>query len=103
VTAVRRPARWIGRHVHDFDRAWSRIVGRRTVLVDARTPVNFAILAPVFTRLMRDPNLRVLASAARPAEASTRTFGSRISRVKTGARIAKLTGVRASTDRKSVV
>src|SRR5262249_34446775 len=63
------PARgWIKERVRSLDRAWARATGRRTVLVDARTPVNFAILAPVAARLQRDPGIRVLYSAVRPAE-----------------------------------
>jgi hypothetical protein len=65
---VSQPKQWIAKRVHGFDRAWGRLTGRRTVLVDARTPVNFAILAPVVTRLQRDPGVRVLFSAVRPAE-----------------------------------
>jgi CDP-Glycerol:Poly(glycerophosphate) glycerophosphotransferase len=52
------------------ERFINRATGRRrVVLVDARTPMNFAIMAPVFERLERDPRVRVIFSAPKPQEA----------------------------------
>jgi hypothetical protein len=59
---------WLGRQIDLLDRAISRITGRRRVVVDARSPMNFAILAPVFERLQRDPRIEVLFSADRTAD-----------------------------------
>lgn len=36
-----------------------RLSGRRVVLVEARTPMNLAVLRPVFERLLQDPRLDV--------------------------------------------
>jgi len=57
-----------GRLLRRVDAALARIAGRRRVLVDARTPMNFAILAPISERLQRDPRVRVWFSAARPVD-----------------------------------
>jgi CDP-glycerol:poly(glycerophosphate) glycerophosphotransferase len=54
--------------VDRVDTALARISGRRRVLVDARTPMNLAILGPVAERLQRDPRVEVLFSADRPAD-----------------------------------
>jgi hypothetical protein len=51
-----------------MDAALGRLSGRRRVLVDARTAMNFAILGPVIERLRRDPRVEVLLSADRPAD-----------------------------------
>jgi hypothetical protein len=51
-----------------MDAALARLSGRRRVLVDARTAMNFAILGPVIERLQRDPRVEVLLSADRPAD-----------------------------------
>jgi CDP-glycerol:poly(glycerophosphate) glycerophosphotransferase len=59
---------WMGRQVDRVDAAIARVTGRRRVLVDARTPMNFAILAPIFERLQRDPRISILLSADRPAD-----------------------------------
>ena len=42
-----------------MDRAIGRLSTRRTVLVEARTPMNLAVLRPVFERLLDDPRLDV--------------------------------------------
>ena len=39
------------------DTRWSRRAGRRAVLVDARTPVNFTMVAPVVRAMERDPRV----------------------------------------------
>jgi hypothetical protein len=59
---------WIGRQVRRADRVMARLSRRRRVLVDARTAMNFGILAPVFERLQRDPRVRVAFSAEKPKE-----------------------------------
>lgn len=59
---------WMGRQVGRVDAAIARVTGRRRVLVDARTPMNFAILAPIFERLQRDPRISIVLSADRPAD-----------------------------------
>lgn len=59
---------WLGHQLDRVDALLARISPRRRVLVDARTPMNFAILAPVFERLQRDPRVDVLFSAERPAD-----------------------------------
>src|SRR5919202_4728452 len=60
---------WSRTSVNRIDAFIGRITGR-TVLVDARTPMNFAILAPIFERLQRDPRVTVLFTAERPHEAA---------------------------------
>jgi hypothetical protein len=57
---------WAGRQLHAIDEVLAWLSPRRRVLVDARTPMNFAILAPVFSRLQRDPRVRVIFSADQP-------------------------------------
>ena len=56
------------RQARRIDRFLARLRGRRRVLVDARTAMNVAVLAPVFERLQRDPRIEVLFTAGRPAE-----------------------------------
>jgi len=51
--------RWLRAQLKRADRAIANLTGRRRVLVDARTPMNFAILAPVAERLQRDPRVDV--------------------------------------------
>jgi hypothetical protein len=58
---------WIGTGLRRVDGALARLGGRRRVLVDARTAMNFAILGPVVERLQRDPRVEVLFCADRPA------------------------------------
>jgi hypothetical protein len=74
--------RWLRARLARADRALGRIGGRRRVLVDARTPMNFAILSPVAERLQRDPRVDVYFTASRlpdsagdgsPARAHTRS------------------------------
>jgi hypothetical protein len=57
-----------GKQLRRIDRLLARFSGRRRVLIDARTPMNFAILAPVFERLQRDVRVEVLFAADRPSE-----------------------------------
>lgn len=45
--------------VRRFDRAIGRLSGRRVVLVEGRTPMNLAVLRPVFERLLEDPRILV--------------------------------------------
>jgi hypothetical protein len=59
---------WLGSQIRRVDRLFARLSHRRRVLVDARTAMNFAILAPVFERLQRDPRVEVLFTADRPAD-----------------------------------
>jgi len=70
---------WLGRQIGRLDRLCTRVSGTRRVLVDARTAMNFAILAPVFERLQRDPRVKILFNAARPDDVITaaRTAGVR--------------------------
>jgi len=56
------------RQARRIDRFLARLSGKRRVLVDARTAMNVAVLAPVFERLQRDPRINVLFTADRPAE-----------------------------------
>jgi hypothetical protein len=56
--------------VDRMDGALARLSGRRRVLVDARTAMNFAILGPVIERLQRDPRVEVLLTADRPGDVS---------------------------------
>jgi hypothetical protein len=59
---------WIGRQVAQADRTIARVSGRRRVVIDARTPMNFAILAPVGDRLRCDPRVDVVVTVDRPAD-----------------------------------
>lgn len=43
--------------VRDFDTQRSRRFGRRRILVDGRTPVNFTMVAPVVRAMERDPRI----------------------------------------------
>ena len=55
-------------------RSWmSRRDGRRRILVDARTPVNFTMVAPVVSRSLRtDPRVQILLHGERRAHADGR-------------------------------
>jgi len=70
---------WLGEHFGRIDRLRACLSSRRRVLVDARTAMNFGILAPVFERLLRDPRVEVLFTADRPSEvvAAARAAGVR--------------------------
>ena len=59
---------WLGERLARADALIARASRRRRVLVDARTAMNFGILAPVFERLQRDVRIDVLFSADRPSE-----------------------------------
>jgi CDP-glycerol glycerophosphotransferase (TagB/SpsB family) len=52
-TAVRRAVQ----AARDLDTRLTRRTGRRRVLVDARTPVNFTMVAPVYRRMRSDPRV----------------------------------------------
>jgi hypothetical protein len=43
--------------VRRFDRAIGQRSGRRSILVDARTPVNFTMVAPIYRALAADPRV----------------------------------------------
>ncbi|HYM24216.1 MAG TPA: CDP-glycerol glycerophosphotransferase family protein [Vicinamibacterales bacterium] len=60
--------RWLRELLTRADRAIARLTGRRRVLIDARTPMNFAVLAPIFERLQRDPRVHCIFTAADPAK-----------------------------------
>ena len=45
--------------VRKVDHAVGRLAGKRRILVEARTPMNLAVLRPVFERLLTDSRLRV--------------------------------------------
>src|SRR5438067_6202087 len=74
---------WLGTQVDHVDALLARISGRRRVVVDARTAMNFAILAPIFERLQRDRRVDVVRTAVRPedvvASAEASGFRGRIS------------------------
>jgi CDP-glycerol glycerophosphotransferase (TagB/SpsB family) len=45
--------------VRALDHGAGRLLGRRRILVDARSPLNFAVMAPVVEALRRDPRVDV--------------------------------------------
>jgi hypothetical protein len=57
---------WLRGSVNAFDSVMRRLRGRRIVIVDARTPMNYAILAPIVRELERDQRIVVLTTAERP-------------------------------------
>ncbi len=73
---VRRRAVALAR---DLDDAWhTRVTRRRRVLFEARTPVNFACLAPIHERLAADPRVECWYTATEgdvPADRLYRVFG----------------------------
>jgi hypothetical protein len=62
------------------DAVAGRLGRRRRVLVDAAIPTHFAILAPVYQRLLQDPRIHVRFSAAAPARAGAINGVTRITR-----------------------
>ena len=50
--------------VREIDTRISRLSGRRRLLVDARTPVNFTMVAPVVRAIERDPRIDVYFTAS---------------------------------------
>jgi hypothetical protein len=56
---------WAGRQVARVDRTIARLSGRRRVVIDVRTPMNVAILAPIAEQLQFDPRIRVVWTADR--------------------------------------
>jgi len=51
---------WFGAQLHRVDQLVARATGKRRVLVDARSAMNFGILGPVAERLQRDPRIDVV-------------------------------------------
>jgi CDP-glycerol glycerophosphotransferase (TagB/SpsB family) len=47
-----------------LDKRWTRRDGRRRILVDARTPVNFTMVAPVYRALAADPRVSFFFTAS---------------------------------------
>jgi len=60
--------RWARATLTRLDTLATRLTGRRTVVFDARTPMNVAILAPICRQLQLDPRIAVVFTAARPEE-----------------------------------
>jgi len=56
---ARRAARWGVRQLHRADRVARTLFPRRSVLIEARTPMNLAVLRPVFAPLLDDSRVRV--------------------------------------------
>lgn len=54
--------------VRELDTRFSRRAGRRRILVDARTPVNFTIVAPIVRALERDPRIEFYFTASEEPE-----------------------------------
>ena len=54
--------------VRDLDTRLARRAGRRRILVDARTPVNFTMVAPVVRTLERDPRIEFFFTASEEPE-----------------------------------
>jgi hypothetical protein len=52
-------ARRISRALRRLDHVVGQLGGRRSILIEARTPMNLAVLRPVFERLLADRRLRV--------------------------------------------
>ena len=50
--------------VRRLDKRWSRRDGRRRILVDARTAVNFTMVAPVFRAMQADPRIEYFFTAS---------------------------------------
>jgi hypothetical protein len=51
--------RRVGQALRRFDHTVGRLGRRRSILIEARTPMNLAVLRPVFERLQTDARLRV--------------------------------------------
>ena len=60
--------RWARTTLTRLDTLTGQLTGRRTVLFDARTPMNVAVLAPICRELQLDPRVAVVFTAARPEE-----------------------------------
>jgi hypothetical protein len=60
--------RWARATLTRLDTLSGQLTGRRTVLFDARTPMNVAVLAPICRELQLDPRIAVVFTAARPEE-----------------------------------
>jgi CDP-glycerol:poly(glycerophosphate) glycerophosphotransferase len=59
VTLARTAGHRLLRIARRLDRAAGRLRGRRTVLIEARTPMNLAVLRPIFDPLLQDDRLHV--------------------------------------------
>jgi hypothetical protein len=66
------------RAVRALDHAIGRALGRRRVVVDARTPMNFGILAPVAERLHADRRIDVVFTAVESAPTAATTAAARV-------------------------
>jgi hypothetical protein len=55
----RRLARHVARGARKVDQAVGRLGGRRRILVEARTPMNLAVIRPVLDRLRADTRIRL--------------------------------------------
>ena len=58
-TLVRRVASGVASRIRRLDQAVGRLAGRRRILVEARTPMNLAVLRPVLERLRCDARIRL--------------------------------------------
>ena len=52
------------KRLHAWDQRFSRRDGKRRVLVDGRTPVNYAVVAPVVRALQADPRIEIFFTAS---------------------------------------
>ena len=60
--------RTVLRHVRQFDKRLSRREGRRQILVDGRTPVNYVIVAPILRAMAADPRVDFFFTASEEPE-----------------------------------
>jgi hypothetical protein len=76
MTAARTLARRAVAAVRTADRHIGRALGRAIVLVEARTPMNLAVLQPVYAPLLQDPRLDVptFSARSRPPASPTASF-----------------------------
>lgn len=58
-----------------IDRAAARWSGRRRVLVDALTPVNYALVAPIYERMRTDPRVRFYFTASEEPQRLRAVYG----------------------------
>jgi hypothetical protein len=72
MTSVRRHLSWLVDGARRLDHEIGSSIGRRRVLVEARTPMNLAVLRPIVEPLLRDTRLdvRVTAIDRPPVEAA---------------------------------
>ena len=60
---IREAAQGLLRGIRRIDRRLSRLSDRRRVLVDARTPVNYTMVAPVYRAMASDPRVQFFFTA----------------------------------------